>query len=170
MKRIIASLAAIAMMAGAAPAFAGTIVTPSPSTFTLTGAVTVSQSVTLNCMLTLNVAVDAAGNANITGGSLAPNSSALCSSVILANFNWPISATAPTSPSGAAATQLSIANFRANTLTGNCAGTLVVAWDNTNKEATVNSTVPGTSLGASKACVIAGKLKSSNPSVSINIT
>lgn len=37
MKRIIASLAAIAMMAGAAPAFAGTIVTPSPSTFTLTG-------------------------------------------------------------------------------------------------------------------------------------
>lgn len=108
MKRIIASLAAIAMMAGAAPAFAGTIVTPSPSTFTLTGAVTVSQSVTLNCMLTLNVAVDAAGN---------------------------------------------------------CAGTLVVTWNNAKKKASVNGTVFGTNFGASKACVIAGKLKSSNLSL-----
>ncbi|NIJ27969.1 hypothetical protein [Brevundimonas terrae] len=121
----------------------------------------------LTCNLSLNVSVDSAGNAKITGGSLSAGN-ALCPSVVLTNFDWPISATAPSSPG--AATQLAIANFKANTLTGNCAGTLTVAWNNSTKQATVASTVSGTSLGMSKPCTINGVLSSSNSSVSINVT
>lgn len=167
MKRIIASLAAVAMLAGAAPALAGPVnVTPKPTTFTLSGAVTVSQSVTLNCNLSLNVSVDASNNITITGGALTAGDS-LCPSVVLTNFNWPTTVTAPAASGTGPATQLAVANFRANTLTGNCQGTLTVAWNNTTKQATINSTVPGTSVFAPKACTIQGVLNSSNPNISI---
>ena len=168
MKRIIASLAAIAAITAGAPAVAGTVVTPKPSTFTLNGSVTVSQSVTLSCNLSLNVSVDSAGNAKITGGGLSAGD-ALCPSVILSNFDWPITATAPSS--AGPATQLGIANFRATAISGRCQGTLNVAWNNTTKTATINTSVPGTNLlGQSRPCSITGTLTSSNPNVSINVT
>ncbi|WP_297801929.1 protein activator of alkane oxidation PraB [uncultured Brevundimonas sp.] len=169
MKRIIATAAAAAtLLAAAAPAMAGTSVTPAPSTFTLSGTVTVSQSVTLNCNLSLNVSVDSAGNAKITGGGLSAGDT-LCPSVVLSNFDWPISATAPATPGPA--TQLTIANFRATALSGRCAGNLVVSWNNTTKVATIATTVPGTNLiGQSKPCSITGTLRPSNNSVSINVT
>jgi len=167
MKRIVSSLAAIAMLAGAAPALAGPVnVTPKPTTFTLSGVVQVSQSVNLTCNLSLNVSVDASNNMNITSGSLS-GGDALCPSVVLTNFSWPTTVTAPAASASGPATQLAVANFRANTLTGNCQGTLTVAWNNTTKKATINSTVPGTSLFASRPCTITGVLDSSNSSISI---
>ena len=167
MKRIATTLAAIAMLAGAAPALAGPVnVTPKPTTFTLSGAVQVSQSVNLNCNLTLNVSVDASNNMNITSGALTAGD-ALCPSVVLTNFNWPTTVSAPNASGTGPATQLAVANFRATTLTGNCQGTLTVAWNNTTRQATINSTVPGTSLFASRPCTITGVLNSSSSTISI---
>lgn len=163
MKRIISAIAAATLMAAAVPASAGVVGAPTSTNFTLSGPVTVSQSVTLNCVLTLNASIDAAGVVRISGGSLTPNSSLLCPSVTLADTPWVIDGNAP-------GPQIYLDAFKANTLTGNCDGRLYATWNNATKTVTINTSVPGRSLGSSKDCIISGTLTSSNSSVGLTFT
>ena len=116
MKRIIASLAAVAMVAGAAPALAG--ITPTGTTVTLTGELFVKQLLSSNCDAEIDLAVNSAGTAgSITRLDLAGGT--VCSG-ISPNLPWAVTLTGPNA---------GIIDVDANTSAGWCRGPLAVSYD-----------------------------------------
>ena len=144
---------ALAMTALASPAMAFKFA-PAPNTFTLSGALTLSQSITIDCVVTINVSVDAAGVATVTGRTFSPGSP-LCGSVVQPFGTWTVS---PDS-----LTQIT-ATVGATSILGQCVGAIVGAWNNTTQTLTfTNASVPG----APNPCTVNGTLTSSDPNVRI---
>ena len=131
---------------------------PAPNTFTLSGVVQISQSITILCDVRIDISVDANGHATVTGRTLSntsPGTSPLCGGVIQPFGTWLLEADSITQ----AAIWLGIAS-----VLGQCFGELVGAWNNANSTLTLNNApVPGTP----GPCFVTGTLISDDPNVEI---
>lgn len=159
MKRIIASLAAIAMMAGAAPAFAGDQNFEGHGTNNpLTGTLNVEQTVALTCNAVFNAYFESDGKrawlteADLTGGTLG-----LCGLITFPGLAHEIEIVDPGAGSSGPATVLRIRNLTVGTLTSSCQGDALADWDGLNKTLKFNNvTIAG--VGGAKDCQINGVL------------
>jgi len=157
MKRIIASLAAVTLMAGAAPAFAGEVYAPT-GTITLAGNLHVNQAVSGTCAVSFTLSNDGT-SASITNGTFSGDFP--CTSISPSNFPWAVSVIATDSANNA--TKLRIHDLYATSSTGYCNGDVDVDWNNATGHATfVNASVPGV-IGwvFPAACTLNGTLDSS---------
>ena len=145
MKRIIASLAAVAMVAGAAPALAG--ITPTGTTVTLTGDLFVKQLLSSNCSATFVLDVNSTGSAgSITNVDLGTGT--VCGG-ITPNLPWAITWTG---------TGQGVIDVDATTSAGWCRGPLRVEMDSSGKVVIPSGSsneVPGQIFGfLTENCVI----------------
>ncbi|MEG1453186.1 hypothetical protein [Brevundimonas sp.] len=136
MKRIIASLAAIAMMAGAAPAFAG--ISPTSTTVTLSGKLNVNQYLSGQCDTSFTLDVNSAGTGgSITGSNFGAGSP--CSSISQSG-TWQVDYVGP----GVAV----IRNLYVTTSAGWCQGDITVNVNNATGQVTIPSqTINGQIFG-----------------------
>lgn len=173
MKRIIASIATIAIMAAAAPAFAGDQnFQPAGTTQTITntsGTLNVEQTVNLSCSANFGLYFeDHAGVGKVawlTSASLSGGFLGLCGSVGFPNLAHEVEIINPTASGSGDATMLRIRNFTVKTISGTCQGDVDFQWNNVTKVATFNNvTIPG--VGGSP-CKINGLLTATNSNVDI---
>lgn len=150
-KTMLALAAWILALAGAPLAQAATY-SPANTTVNFQGALTVNS---IPCLVSLNMVINAAGNAAvITGGSLTPGNR-LCSLAALSfSPNWAVAVTATTA--SFVATDLSIADVTLMNMLSTCNGPIAVQWN----DATDTITVPLQSIGGS-SCLISGTLGAS---------
>lgn len=147
------SAAALAMAFTAAPAMAQKF-DPRPSTTTFSGTLTLSQSITLDCVATVGLTIDAAGQGTVTSRSFAPGAPQ-CGSVIVPFGTWDIDP-------GPTVNQVTV-TAGSSSILGQCSGTVVVPYDNATGEIVFAGTsFPGTPV----PCTVTGRLTSS-PKVTI---
>lgn len=170
MKRIIASIATVAIMAAAAPAFAGDQnFQPHGTTQTITntsGTLNVEQTVALSCSANFGLYFESDGKvAWLTSASLSGGFLGLCGSVGFPNLAHEVQIVNPPASGSGDATVLRIRNFTVKTISGSCQGDVDFAWNNATKVATFNNVIiPGVSGGN---CKINGTLQATNPNVDI---
>lgn len=165
MKRIIASLSAIAMIAAAAPALAGDQNFQPHGTYqdlvttSALGKLKVEQTVALNCDADFDIYFESDGKvAWLTGASLSGGTLGLCGLVSFPALAHEVLIETPGPAGSGDATQLRIRNLTVGTLTSSCQGDVVADWDNNTKVLTFNNAVlPG--VGGAKDCKIHGKLQ-----------
>ncbi|WP_433948402.1 protein activator of alkane oxidation PraB [Brevundimonas diminuta] len=146
----IASAAVLAIAGFAAPAMAQSI-SPAGTSFVLSGALTLEQSTTINCNVSLNGTVAADGSsATITGGSFSPGDWQCGLLVSPSGFPWTIT------PNGGGS--ITITNIGASSILGSCNGVITTNWNNgTSSVYFPTSTIPG----SPNPCKITGTLTSS---------
>ena len=146
----IASAAVLAVAGFAAPAMAQSI-SPAGTSFVLSGALTLEQSTTINCNVSLNGTVAADGSsATITGGSFSPGDWQCGLLVSPSGFPWTIT------PNGGGS--ITITNIGASSILGSCNGVITTNWNNgTSSVSFPGSTIPG----SPNSCKITGTLTSS---------
>lgn len=165
MKRIIASLSAIALIAAAAPALAGDQnFQPHNSTQNLVttsalGKLAVEQTVALNCDASFDIYFESDGKiAWLTGADLTGGTLGLCGLVSFPALAHEVLIETPGPSASGDATQLRIRNLTVGTLTSSCQGDVIAGWNNTTKVLTFNNAVlPG--VGGAKDCKINGQLQ-----------
>lgn len=149
-----AAVLAVAGLAGPASVSAATI---SPAgAFTLTGTLTLRQSTTINCNVTLNGVVAAGGgSATITSGSFASGDWQCGVLAYPTGFPWAVVLNGGTS--------ITIMGVGATTILGGCSGNITTNWINLPPPRVfMNSTIPG----SPGPCAITGTLVSS-PSLTV---
>jgi hypothetical protein len=123
-----------------------------PGGHTVSGPVTVSKGITLNCTLS--------GTGNVTGGGAATITSlsltgGLCGLVSFTGLPYAVTSTSLTS--------ITIVDVRAVGITGNCRGNLTGAFNQTTGQITfTNATIPSDPPGGSP-CVINGTVATAPP-------
>ncbi|PLR27589.1 protein activator of alkane oxidation PraB [Caulobacter zeae] len=148
-----AAILATAGFAAAGSASAATI-TPAGTGFTLSGDLTMSQSTTVECAVTLTGTTASDGSsASITGGSFAAGDWQCGWLVTPSSFPWSVTLNGGSS--------ITISGIGANSILGNCAGSITTNWSGgvTFSGATIPGS-PGT-------CSITGTLTSS-PSLTVS--
>ncbi|MDG2530939.1 protein activator of alkane oxidation PraB [Caulobacter endophyticus] len=149
--------AAVLAAAGLAGAAQAASISPAGASFSLVGPLQLSQSTTVVCDVTLSGSVDPSGGfATITGGAFAPGDWQCGWLVVPSSFPWTVTPTG----GGASGTELRIDGIGANSILGNCAGTVFVDWQNAPPSPSgatfVNATIPG----SPGTCYITGRLDS----------
>jgi hypothetical protein len=146
----IASAAVLAVAGFAAPAAAQSI-SPAGASFVLSGSLTLQQSTTINCDVSLNGTVAPDGSsATITGGSFSAGDWQCGFLVSPSGFPWTIT------PNGGGS--ITITNIGASSILGSCNGVITTNWDNgTSSVSFPDSTIPG----SPNSCKITGTLTSS---------
>lgn len=126
---------------------------------TLSGAVTVSKGITLNCTMsgTGNVS---SGDATVTGLALSGGSLGLCGSISFSGLPYAVTSSSTNS--------ITIVDVRAVGITGNCRGNLTGSFNQSNGQITfTNATIPSDPPGGTP-CVIDGTV-STSPALSFTI-
>lgn len=142
---------ALALTALASPAMATTFkFAPAPNTFTLSGILTLNQSITINCTVTVDVSVNSAGVATVTNRTFSPGN-ALCGGTVQPFGTWTLT---PDSLTQVTAT------VGSTSILGTCVGDIIGTWSNANSTLTFNNaTVPGTPGD----CTVNGTLTADSP-------
>jgi hypothetical protein len=155
-------LAAAALSAAGFAGFAGSAsaqtISPPGASFTLTGNLTLSQSTTVTCAVTLNGVVNSSGTgATITGGSFAPGSWQCGWLVVPTGFPWAV--TPGINPS-----RITVTGIAASSIAGSCSGTITAPWNNGPPSSVTfsSNSIPG----SPNACTISGTL-TSTPTLTI---
>ncbi|KSB88888.1 protein activator of alkane oxidation PraB [Caulobacter vibrioides] len=152
-----AAVLAAAGFAGVGSAQAASI-SPANTGFTLSGTLTLSQSTTVNCVVSLTGTTNAAGTAaTITSGSFSPGDWQCGWLVSPSSFPWTVSLTGGTG--------ISISGIGANSILGNCSGVVGTTWTNPvagppaqpSSVSFSNHSIPG----SPSTCYITGTLVSS---------
>ena len=129
----IAAAAALGMAATAAPAMAQF---PPNTTPTISGSLTLSQSITISCDVSVDLSVNGAGVVTVTGRSFSPGSF-LCGGVVAPSGTWTVAY-------GPGTDEVTV-SVGASSILGSCFDTVVADFDNaTNTLDFDNVTVSGT--------------------------
>lgn len=148
----ILSAAVLAVAGLSSPAMAQSI-SPAGASFTLSGNLTLQQSTTVRCDVSLSGSVAADGkSATITGGSFSAGPDWQCGILVSpSGFPWTIT------PNGGSS--ISIAGIGASSILGSCNGTIGATWNNGSPSSV---TISGATIpGSPSTCTINGTLTSS---------
>lgn len=155
---VLAAAAALSV-AGLAGSASAMPISPAGTNVTLTGNLTLSQTTTVTCAVTLNGVVNAAGTGvTITGGSFAPGSWQCGWLVVPTGFPWTVTP-------GTGPTRITVVGIAASSIAGSCSGTITAPWNNGPPSSVTfsNASIPG----SPNACTISGTLTSS-PTLTIS--
>ena len=126
---------------------------PTNTTTTLSGLLEITTGIISTCQVSIDVSIDANGQATVTGKSLFPGDP-LCGNLIAPLGTWALSPDSTTQVT----TTIGISGFGTS-----CSGDVTTVWDNANSSLTFfNATI----LEPSEFCIINGTLLA-NPAITI---
>jgi len=151
--------AAVLAVAGLAGPAAAQSISPAGASFTLSGNLTLQQSTTVKCNVSLSGVVASDGkSARITSGSFSPGPDWQCGFLVNpSGFDWVIT------PNGGSS--ITITGIGASSILGSCNGTITTNWTNGTPSSVsfAGSVIPG----SPNNCTITGILNSS-PSLTVS--